>query len=162
MSHEAAVLFRKACMAWVVFYMVALLGLGDAAWTAAPVPLLTAHAPGAELVNGALEALDARSGQVLCMLLLGLAVLCWRGAGVLPGLLLWLLFRLVTARTWIASNGGIQLMDTMLLWSALMRETVSGWERIPSGIPAGTSRSPCSMRRRAPMSPRGSNEVRRR
>lgn len=120
MNPDAARLFRKALNAWVAVYMVALLGLGDAAWSASPVHMLSAHAFGADLVNGALDALNARSGPVLCALVLGLAVWRWHGAGMWPGLVLWLLFRLVTARTWLASNGGIQLMETMLLWCALL------------------------------------------
>lgn len=120
MNREVPGLFRKALNAWVALYMVALLGLGDGAWGAAPVHVLSAHAFGAGWVNGTLDALDERSGPFLCMLVLGIAVWRWRGAGLWPGLLLWLLFRLITARTWLASNGGIQLMETMLLWCALL------------------------------------------
>jgi hypothetical protein len=37
-----------------------------------------------------------------------------------PGLVVWLLFRVITHRTWLASNGGVQLMENMLIWCALM------------------------------------------
>jgi hypothetical protein len=120
MEQEVGILFRKATSAWVALYMLALLGLGEAAWSVAPVHVLTAHAFGAGWINGTLDAVDARLGVLLCVVVLGLALWRWRGAGMLPGLVLWLLFRVITARTWLASNGGIQLMDTMLLWSALL------------------------------------------
>lgn len=113
-------LFRKATTAWTVLYMVAMLGLGDAAWFADPVRVLSAGAPGADAMNGLLAVIDPLVGRILCAVVLLVGLWRWRSTSVAVGLLLWTGFKLVEWRTWLASNGGIQLMANMLLWSALM------------------------------------------
>lgn len=120
MNQDAITLLRKATSAWVVLYMLALLGLGGAAWSAAPVHVLAEGRLFAPLLNGLLDGIDAGRGAALCVAALLLALVRMRSSALLPGLLLWAVFRTITARTWLASNGGIQLMDTMLLWCALL------------------------------------------
>lgn len=113
-------LFQRAVYAWLVFYLLAILCTGEAVWSNAPVHVFLTH-------HGALNWFEASvngASSVVMLLLtiatLGMAIALLFNHRWLLGLVVWFLFRLVTHRTWLASNGGVQLMENMLIWSALM------------------------------------------
>lgn len=113
-------LFHLCVYTWLMLYLLALLLLGDAAWSNAPVDLFTSHARVVLLMQRRLDLFTAGHGAGMCLALLALALFQLRHARWWLGLLVWALFRAITFRTWLAGNGGIQLMENMLLWSALM------------------------------------------
>lgn len=123
-------LFQRCAYAWLGLYLVAVLLLGGAAWTNAPVRLFTARTGPAAMVQQTLDALPASACVLLCALAaVGCAVLMRRHRWWL-GLLLWLGYRVMDHRMWLASNGGVQLMGTMLLWTALMGDDVAAPVRL--------------------------------
>lgn len=112
-------LFRWSAMAWIVAYALSILLLGEMGWVSAPVQL----SQGGGLLQGFGELIAAMPRSV-CVSIVGctavVAVLfAWTPHWTI-GLVVWFLFRLVSHRMWLASNGGIQLMENMLLWLALM------------------------------------------
>lgn len=120
MNPSVVRLFHMAAHAWLALYMLALLVLGEAAWTNAPVELFTKPGSTAWSLHHAVDAFTGAYGSWLCASLGVIAVVQLRRARWWLGLVAWALFRAITFRTWLASNGGIQLMENMLLWSALM------------------------------------------
>ncbi|QQR85461.1 MAG: HTTM domain-containing protein [Flavobacteriales bacterium] len=124
MSNTIA-LFRWSAMAWLAAYAFSILLLGDGAWISAPVQL----SPRGGVLQAIGELVFALpvpvcTGLVVCMLLL-VACLAWKPRWHL-GLVVWLLFRVVSHRMWLASNGGVQLMENMLLWLPLMHVRPGG------------------------------------
>lgn len=113
-------LFQWLAYGWSALYAMCLLVLGDAAWVSAPVDVFTTstglHGRLQWMVNG----LGDIGCSILCALVLIVSVLLLLRHRWWLALLLWFLFRLITHRSWLASNGGIQLMENMLLWSAFM------------------------------------------
>ena len=124
MNTSSIRLFQQVVYGWLALCMLSILFLGGSAWVCAPVDLFTTH----DGVRGALqEFVNARSPltcSMTCAVLIGLAVLLIRTQRWWLALLVWLLFRSITYRMWLASNGGIQLMENMLLWSAFMGQGV--------------------------------------
>lgn len=118
-------LFRWSTMAWLLAYALSILLLGRMAWVSAPVQL--------SRTGGLLQGfgdLVAALPQPVCI-----AMVVFMAAGALRfawkphwsiGIAVWLLFRLISHRMWLASNGGIQLMENMLLWLALMHVRPGG------------------------------------
>ena len=120
MSAAGVRLFQRAVYAWLMLYVFALLLLGDDAWVSAPVKVFSS-------ASGWLVRLQAGVNgfpTVVCMLIgavvVGTALSQMRRQRWWLGLVVWLLFRVITHRTWLASNGGVQLMENMLIWCALM------------------------------------------
>lgn len=120
MTVSSARLFRILVTGWLALYMLALLGLGTAAWNNAPVNILPSGWNAARWMEHAVNDLPPWSMIGLSAITLGLAVLQLRRPQWWPGLVAWLLFRIITHRTWLASNGGVQLMENMLLWAAFV------------------------------------------
>lgn len=120
MSDPVIRLFRFAAYAWLACYLVALLLLGGDAWLNAPVNITRAKTGVPASVQEVVNAADAGILMAVCAATIVLAVVqAGRGRWWL-GLIVWACFRVVTHRTWLASNGGIQLMENMLLWAALL------------------------------------------
>ncbi|MFZ1689136.1 MAG: HTTM domain-containing protein [Flavobacteriales bacterium] len=116
---EVTRLFRFALYAWLFFYSTAVLFLGEDAFVSAPVQL----ARGGGLLSGIGELVGAATPEVcmaivMALMLLSIGMVRWPRWWL--GLLTWLLFRSVTHRMWLASNGGIQLIENMLFWSSFM------------------------------------------
>lgn len=107
-------LFQRACYAWLALYALALVLSGDAVWAAAPVRLFRSS----KHWDAALLAPAVLAG--ICVLIGAISLLQIRRHRWWLGLVVWFLFRIITHRTWLASNGGIQLMENMLIWCALM------------------------------------------
>lgn len=114
-------LFQRAVYSWLALYLLAILLTGSAVWANASVQLFrpdhgvwrfTTQWEVNRFSPGAMHLLAALT--ILCTLLLIRRHRWWLG------LIVWLLFRIITHRTWLASNGGIQLMENMLIWCALM------------------------------------------
>lgn len=106
-------------MVWLVGYASTVLLAGRAAWASAPVQL--SQNSGVLRSLGSFVA-ELPVGACIAMLvgMVGLAVwFAWKPHWTI-GVVLWLLFRAVGFRMWLASNGGVQLMENMLLWLALM------------------------------------------
>ena len=120
MSIPSIRLFHVAAYAWLALYMVALLLLGNAAWTNAPVDLFTSHSRLALFVQRRIDLFTDGYGVHLCVATLLIAIALVRRHRWWLALLAWFLFRLLTHRTWLASNGGIQLMENMLFWSSFL------------------------------------------
>lgn len=116
--------FQRALYAWLAFYMLAMLLLGRAAWTNAPVQVFLAHRGAFNWFEGLINGAPAGIMLVLVGAVLGSAVALQSRHRWWLGLVTWLLFRIITHRTWLASNGGVQLMENMLIWSALMGRDV--------------------------------------
>lgn len=113
-------LFQQAVYAWVFGYALLLLLLGKPAWSNAMVDAFPAHSLFAGLVPVIMRAITPTIGMAMCgMLMIGAAILLRKHSWYMA-LLVWLVFRLITHRTWLASNGGIQLMENMLFWAALL------------------------------------------
>ena len=113
-------LFHAGVYGWLALYMLAVVLLGDAAWVSAPVPLLASASGLFAFLQDGVSGLVPWSLFVISVLLLVLSVAMIQRHRWWLGLLVWFLFSMVTHRMWLASNGGIQLMENMLLWSALM------------------------------------------
>lgn len=113
-------LFQASVYGWLALYLLALLVLGPAAWTNAPVDPLIAREGLAgglqQLINGA----PAWICFTICVIALVISIAQLGRHRWWLGLMIWIFFRIITHRTWLASNGGIQLMENMLLWSAFM------------------------------------------
>lgn len=120
MNGNAIRLFQRCAYAWTALYLLSMLVLGRAAWTNAPVDLFIAHGGALDAVQRALGALPAAACMALCFVAAASGVVLMRAHRWWLGVLVWLLFRVIDHRTWLASNGGVQLMGTMLLWAALM------------------------------------------
>ncbi len=120
MSDPVIRLFRCAVYAWLACYLVALLLLGGDAWLNAPVNITTAKNGVLAAIQEVVNAAGAGILMAVCAgVIAGAVVQAGRGRWWL-GLIVWVCFRIVTHRTWLASNGGIQLMENMLLWAALL------------------------------------------
>lgn len=121
MPDTAVRLFQRAICAWSALYVLALLLTGDAVWTNAPVRLFRPE-HGASLFPERFDVnLLAPSALVLTAVIIALlSILQMRRHRWWVGLVVWGLFRIITHRTWLASNGGVQLMENMLIWCSLM------------------------------------------
>lgn len=120
-------LFQLAVYGWLAFYMVALLLLGEAAWTNVPMDLFHARtSPVALAAQRSVMAAIGEHGAWWVAVLLFIALVQATYARWWLGLLAWALFRAITLHTWLASTGGIHLMENMLLWAALMAVPVRG------------------------------------
>lgn len=128
-------LFQQAVYAWVFGYALLLLLLGEPAWCNALVDAFPAHSPFASLVPVIMRAITPPVGSAMCCLLMIGAAILLRKHSWYMALLVWLVFRLITHRTWLASNGGIQLMENMLFWAALL-SIGPGREVSPLGLAA--------------------------
>lgn len=114
-------IFQVAVYAWLMFYALALLLTGEAAWTNAPVQLF--RPDHGMLRHTTRWEVNLLGSGALCAISIGVIALCvvqMRRHRWWLGLLIWLLFRVLTHRSWLASNGGVQLMENMLIWCALM------------------------------------------
>ena len=118
-------LFRWTTTAWLAAYAVSILLLGDSAWVSAPVQL----SPRGGMLQGFGELVAAVPrwacvAMVVCMA----AVALWfaRKPRWYIGLVVWVLFRVISHRMWLASNGGVQIMENMLLWLAFMHVRPGG------------------------------------
>ena len=120
MNNRAIRLFHIAAYSWLALYMLALLFLGDATWTNAPVELFTSHGGFAAFAQRRIDLFADGYGAYLCIATLLIAIALVRRHRWWLALLAWFLFRIITHRTWLASNGGIQLMENMLLWSSFL------------------------------------------
>ena len=120
MNGSAIRLFQVAAYGWLAIYMIAMLFLGTAAWTNAPVDLFTTQSSLADFVQRRIDLLAEGNVIHLCIAALLIALAQLRRHRWWLGLIAWLLFRIITHRTWLASNGGIQLMENMLLWAAFV------------------------------------------
>jgi hypothetical protein len=113
-------LFQLCAYAWTGLYMLSLLVLGKAAWSNAPVDLFLTHDG---VLGGVQRLIGSLPGEVciaLCILSLVFCGFLMRRHRWWLGVLVWLFYRVIDQRLWLASNGGVQLMGTMLLWAALM------------------------------------------
>ncbi len=124
MSERVIRSFQRWAYAWLALYLTALLLLGGDAWTNAPVKVFTARTGPAALFQHALDLVPAEGLVMLCALGVFGSLLLLRRHRWWIGLAVWFLYRLIDHRMWLASNGGLQLMGTMLLWAALMGEDV--------------------------------------
>ena len=113
-------LFHVAVYTWLALYMGALIFLGQAAWTNAPVDLFAAHDGLRGAFQTAINSLSPMTCIALTVLVMAFSIMLIRQHRWWLALITWFLFRIITHRAWLASNGGIQLMENMLLWSALM------------------------------------------
>ena len=113
-------LFQQAVYAWLIGYTLLLLLLGKSAWSSAAVDAFPSQSLLAGVVPAVMSAITPEVGMALCgVLLLCSAALLLKHRAWLA-LLIWFIFRLITHRTWLGSNGGIQLMENMLLWTAFL------------------------------------------
>ncbi len=113
-------LFQVMLYGWLAFYLLAMLLLGADAWTNAPVTLFHSGNPLLVSMVGTVNAFSAGTMMVITLAACVLALILLQRHRWWLGLLVWFLFRMITHRTWLASNGGIQLMENMLIWGALM------------------------------------------
>ena len=118
-------LFRWSATAWLLAYAFSILLLGDGAWASAPVQL--AQRSGVlQAVGEVLAALPQfLCTAMVCCLVVAVVLFLWKPHWSI-GLLVWLLFRVISHRMWLASNGGVQLMENVLLWLALMHVRPGG------------------------------------
>ena len=116
-------LFQGACYGWLALYALALVMSGEAIWTNAPVQLLRPdHGVLRHITRWEVNLLTPSALVVICFAIVAISLVQMRRHRWWLGLVVWLLFRIITHRTWLASNGGIQLMENMLIWCALMGE----------------------------------------
>jgi hypothetical protein len=122
-------LFQCAVYAWVALYVLAVMFLGSAAWNTASVEMFVSKNAIGELIDQMLMWLPTWLGMVLCGITVLVSLFLLKRHNLWLGLLVWLLFRIITHRTWLVSNGGVQLMQNMVLWVALIRVANAGQER---------------------------------
>lgn len=114
-------LFQCAVYAWLVVYLLAILFTGEAVWSNAPVQLFRPdHGVWRFTTRWDVARFSPWMMHVIAVVALVIALILIRGHRWWLGLAVWLLFRIITHRTWLASNGGVQLMENMLIWCALM------------------------------------------
>lgn len=116
---EVACLFRWTSCGWLFLYVLSVLMLGEDAFASAHVPL----ASGGGLLSWIgllLELATPVVCRVILVALMLLSILMARVPRWWLGLSIWFLFRIITHRMWLASNGGIQLMENMLFWSSFI------------------------------------------
>lgn len=121
MKTPAIRLFNLAAYAWLALYMLAMLLLGDAAWTNAPIDIFLAD-QGFHVwtTRSVINRLAEGPLVMICLAIIAGSLWMIRRPRWWLGLLIWSLFRIITHRTWLASNGGVQLMENMLFWSSFM------------------------------------------
>ena len=114
-------LFQCAVYMWLALYVLALVLSGEAIWTNAPVQLFKPeHGVLRYTTRWDVNLLAPTVLVTICLVIMAISVLLMRRHRWWLGLVVWLLFRMITHRTWLASNGGIQLMENMLIWCALI------------------------------------------
>lgn len=113
--------FQSACYAWLALYMLALVLSGEAMWANAPVQLFRPdHGVLRYTTRWEVNLLAPAALVTICLVIMVISFLQIRRHRWWLGLVVWFLFRIITHRTWLASNGGVQLMENMLIWCALM------------------------------------------
>jgi hypothetical protein len=121
---EVACLFRWASCVWLFLYALSVLFLRDDAFTSAHVPL--ANGDGVlSWISLVLELATPVVCKVILIAMMLLSIVMARFPRCWLGLVIWFLFRIITHRMWLASNGGIQLMENMLFWSSFMQLSTS-------------------------------------
>ncbi len=114
-------LFQRAVYVWLALYLLAILLTGEAVWSNAPVQLFRPeHGVWRFTTRWEVNRLTPLAMQLIAGVTMLVTVLLIRRHRWWLGLVAWILFRIITHRTWLASNGGIQLMENMLIWCALM------------------------------------------
>ncbi|MBK9195501.1 MAG: HTTM domain-containing protein [Flavobacteriales bacterium] len=121
---EVACLFRWASYGWLFLYALSVLFLGDDAFSSAHVPL-TSGDGFLSWIGLLIELATPVVCKVILVGLLSLSIVMARVPRWWLGILLWFLFRIITHRMWLASNGGIQLMENMLFWSSFTQVSTS-------------------------------------
>ena len=121
---SAAYLFRCASCGWLFLYALSVFILGEDAFSSAHVPLTRSDGLLSN-IGMLLELATPVVCMVIVVVLLVLSIVMARFPRWWLGLLIWFLFRIITHRMWLASNGGIQLMENMLFWSSFMHVSAS-------------------------------------
>lgn len=125
MGGDSVRLFQRACHAWLALYMIAMLASGGMVWSNAPVRIFSpGHGISSFITRWDAGSLAPAVLMGICVTIIALCTVQMRRHRWWLGLAAWVLFRIVTHRTWLASNGGVQLMENMLIWCALMGEGV--------------------------------------
>jgi hypothetical protein len=112
--------FQRCAYAWLIGYALALLLLGDAAWSNAPIEVFGSGNALNGVVPVLLGAIGPMEGAVACLALMTGSIALIRRHRTWPALIMWMVFKVVNLRLWLASNGGVQLMENMLLWAAFI------------------------------------------
>lgn len=132
---QVACFFRWASCIWLFLYAMSVLFLGDDAFSSAHVQLASGDGLLSQ-IGLLLELATPGICKGIVVALMILSITMARFPRWWLGLLIWFLFRIITHRMWLASNGGIQLMENMLFWSSFMHLSTSS-NALLSGL--GTS-----------------------
>ncbi|MEO8069320.1 MAG: hypothetical protein ABI599_16600 [Flavobacteriales bacterium] len=118
-------LFHFCINGWLIGYLLAMLALGNEAWLSGPVSAFKQESP-LHALDVVVQVLGPIACTMLSVALVLLAVWMMKEPRWWLGLLIWFLFRIITHRMWLASNGGIQLMENLLFWSPFIHLSASG------------------------------------
>lgn len=116
--------FNFCIHGWLIGYLLAVLAMGNDAWSNGPASAFKQGSP-LHALDIAVQGLAPMACIMLSAILLLLAAWMMKQPRWWLGLLIWFLFRIITHRMWLASNGGIQLMENFLFWSPFMHLSAS-------------------------------------
>lgn len=118
---------QRAVHLWLAGYLLSALPLAEWLWDHPVSPALPVPGPLAMLMDvfGTLPpGMLALPGAVVLLLFAVYGL--WREQPVWMAFLSWMLFASLVHRAWLASSGGLLLMQNVLLWMVLIRARSSG------------------------------------
>jgi hypothetical protein len=115
-------LFQRAVHLWLLGYLVSALPAAEWLWEYPVGPALPVPGPAGLLVNAFGTWLPGEATLLAVPVLMVFAAYgLWREQPVWMAFLTWMLFASLVQRAWLASCGGLLLMDNVLLWMVLLR-----------------------------------------
>jgi hypothetical protein len=127
-------LFQRAVHLWLLGYLVSALAAAEWLWAHPVGPALPVPGPAGLLVNAFGTWLPGEAAALAVPLLTGFAAYgLWREQPVWMAFLTWMLFASLVQRAWLASCGGLLLMDNVLLWMVLLRSAPTGRLALAAG-----------------------------
>ncbi len=119
--------FQRAVHLWVLGYLLSACRVGEWIWLHPVSPPLPVPGPLGYLMNAFGTWLPGDMALVTLPLLMGFAAFgLWREQPAWMAFATWVLFASSVQRAWLASCGGLLLMDNVLLWMVLLRSKPTG------------------------------------
>ncbi len=120
-------LFQRAVHLWVLGYLLSAYRVGEWLWLYPVSPPLPVPGPLGYVMNAFGTWLPADAALLVVPLLLVFAGYgLWRPQPVWMAFVSWALFASLVQRAWLASCGGLLLMDNVLFWMIFLRGSPNG------------------------------------
>jgi hypothetical protein len=125
--------FQRAVYLWVLGYLLSAYRVGEWLWVHPVSPPLPVPGPLGFLMNAFGTWLPPEATMLAVPVLLVFAVFgLWRPQPVWMAFVTWALFASLVQRAWLASCGGLLLMDNVLFWMIFLRFSPNG--RFAAGL----------------------------